>query len=187
VIQRRSFDLADLTRLLASPIYGTPRAAPLGGGGAAAFWLPLIALFAGARAEEIGQLLTAGVKHQHGVDFFDITTLDDDDDDSTSAKKGTDKALKTPAGKRRTPIHQTLIDIGFLDHVAERRRKGDVRLLPELIGHRDRYTKNWSRWCGRYQDKYVADPRPARIDRPSCYSAWGHDADRRRKYSIVTA
>ncbi|MGA2044469.1 MAG: hypothetical protein ABSG83_13985, partial [Roseiarcus sp.] len=152
VTPRYSFDLEDLTRLFASPIHATPRALPRGGAGAAAFWMPLIALFTGARAEEIGQLLTSDIKHEHGIDFFDITTLADDDDDSAPAKKGTAKTLKTAAGKRRTPIHQTLIDIGLLDYVAEQRRKGAVRLFPDLVGYRDRYTKNWSRWWGRYQE-----------------------------------
>ena len=97
--------------------------------------MPLIALFAGARAEEIGQLLTSDIRHEHGVDFFDITTLDDDDDDVAPAKKGAAKTLKTAAGKRRAPIYQTLIDIGFSGlrrRAAQEGRRSPVPGAPRL-------------------------------------------------------
>ena len=55
------------------------------------------------------------------------------------------------------PIHRVLIEAGFLDFVARRRAAGDKRLFPELKSYRGRWTKNWSRWWGRYQDSYVSD------------------------------
>lgn len=53
--KRLPFDLAALQAIFSSPVY-IDHARPLGGGGEAAYWLPLIALFSGARIEEIAQL-----------------------------------------------------------------------------------------------------------------------------------
>jgi integrase len=64
--------------------------------------------------------------------------------------------LKTPASKRRVPIHRLLIEAGFLDNVARRRADSDKRLFPRLTPYRGRWTKNWSRWWGRFQNKHVS-------------------------------
>jgi hypothetical protein len=42
------------------------------------------------------------------------------------------KRLKTPHSKRTTPVHPALIELGLLDHVERQRRKGEVRLFPEM-------------------------------------------------------
>jgi hypothetical protein len=52
---RKPFSNDDLTRIFSSPIY-VARRRPRGGGGEAAFWLPLIALLSGARQGELAQL-----------------------------------------------------------------------------------------------------------------------------------
>ncbi len=165
-IERLPFNLVDLKRLsLESPTYRNPPEVSAAGCGAAAFWIPLIALFEGARLEEIGQLLIEDVKIENGIPYFDLTVIDDDDEDggpagSRKRAKGrtvsAEKSLKSPASRRRLPIHRQLIEAGFLDYVARRRAAGDKRLFPQLTSYRGRWTKNWSRWWGRYQDKYVS-------------------------------
>ena len=130
-IERLPFNLVDLTRLfLESPTYRNPPKVSAAGSGAAAFWLPLIGLFQGERLEEIGQLLTEDVKTEEGIAYFDITIVEDDDENGAAASsrkraKGrtvsAEKSLKTPASKRRVPIHRLLIEAGFLDYVARRR------------------------------------------------------------------
>jgi integrase len=165
--ERLPFSLADLKRLfLESPTYRNPPKVSAGGCGAAAFWIPLIGLFEGARLEEAGQLLTSDVKVEDGIPYFYITTIDDDEENGgrAGARKGAkssrtslEKTLKTLASKRRVPIHRVLIEAGFLDFVARRRAVGDKRLFPELKSYRGRWTKNWSRWWARYQDTYVSD------------------------------
>jgi integrase len=164
-IERLPFDTSDLKRLfLQSTTYWNPPKISKAGCGAAAFWLPLIGLFAGARLEEVGQLLTSDVKTEDGIHYFDFTTTLDEDEVAPAPRRrrgrrseSSEKNLKTPASKRRVPIHQVLIDIGFLNYVARRRANGDSRLFPKLTSYRGRWTKNWSRWWGRYQDKYVSD------------------------------
>jgi integrase len=157
--KRLSFDQADLKRLLASPLYADPGWLPDAGGGEAAFWMPLIGLFAGARMEEIGQLLASDIKSDRGVPYFHITTLGDDEDETAGSKHKTgdaaEKSLKTEAAHRCVPVHPTLIAIGFLHFVARCRKEKRVRLFGKLVDYRGRCTKNWSRWWNRYQDKYV--------------------------------
>lgn len=87
----------------------------------------------------------------HGIDYLDITTLSDDDDGS--------KALKTGSARRRIPLHAMLIRLGFLDYASASRTRGATRLFPDLDEYRGRYTKNWSRWFGRWLTKLeLADP-----------------------------
>ena len=166
-IERLPFSLPDLKRLfLESPTYRSPPKVSAAGRGGAAFWIPLIGLFEGARLEEAGQLLVEDVKFENGIPYFYITIIDDDDDDGRRAgsrkqakgrRAALEKTLKSLASRRRVPIHRVLIAASFLDFVARRRAAGDKRLFPELKSYRGRWTKNWSRWWARYQDKYVSD------------------------------
>jgi integrase len=166
-IERLPFSLVDLKRLfLESPTYRNPPKVSAAGCGAAAFWIPLIGLFEGARLEEAGQLLVEDVKFENGIQYFYITTIDDVDENggragsrkqAKSPRASLEKTLKSLASRHRVPIHRVLIEAGFLDFVARRRAAGDKRLFPELKSYRGRWTKNWSRWWARYQDSYVSD------------------------------
>jgi integrase len=69
---------------------------------------------------------------------------------------GRQKSLKTDAARRCIPVHPALIQIGFLDFVARRRKEKGARLFNKLVVYRDRCTKNWSRWWARYQDGHVS-------------------------------
>lgn len=153
---RVSFDEQDLSRLFASPVYADPTYRPKGGCGEAAFWLPLLSLYSGARLEELGQLLVADIKIFEHIDFIDITTIEDPGENEVGVNAGAPlKSLKTTSSKRMVPLHPILVDAGFLDFVSERRRLKGRMLFPELVPYRDRYTKNWGRWWGRYQNQHV--------------------------------
>ncbi len=84
------------------------------------FWLPLIALFTGARINEICQLHTDDIQEKNGISFISINEEDE-------------KHVKTKAGIRQVPIHNELIKIGFLDYVNERRLRKDTLLFPEVM------------------------------------------------------
>src|SRR5665213_1520875 len=99
------------------------------------FWTPLIALFSGMRLGEILQLQKADVKLENVVWFFDIC-------------KGEEKSLKTASSKRRVPVHQTLVALGFLDY-AKACPAG--RLFPEIKKGNDGYhSHNFSKWWRRF-------------------------------------
>jgi hypothetical protein len=80
----------DLKAIFASPVYAAAKR-PKGGRGEAAFWLPLIALFTGARLEEIAQLYVRDLQQVPNEDlwFFNITDT------------GEDQRLKVKAKNRR--------------------------------------------------------------------------------------
>lgn len=93
----------------------------------ARYWLPLIAVFHPSRLEEIAQLRVVDIKHDGGIHYFDIHD-DEDGDDSRPRRK-----LKTLASKRRLPIHDIVLELGFLKHVDQSRAEGSVMVFPELV------------------------------------------------------
>lgn len=145
---RRPFEAEELNRLLRVRIYRPGPRIPAAGKQWAAWWLPLLALFTGARLEELGQALVGDVRRKDGIDSLEVTTLADDEDAGD-----TNKSLKSDAARRRIPLHATLIRLGFLDYVADVRATGATGLFPSLDEYRGRHTKNWSRWWGRWMSK----------------------------------
>ncbi|QFT45495.1 site-specific tyrosine recombinase XerD [Roseivivax sp. THAF40] len=86
------------------------------------FWLPIMALFSGARQAELAQLDVLDISRADDVDFINISNNGID----------ADKSLKTSFSKRRIPIHSTLIELGFLDFVDDARSNEQIKLFPEL-------------------------------------------------------
>lgn len=143
--QRQPFELEHLQALFHSPVY-TEGLRPKKGGGDAAFWLPLMGLFGGPRAEELGQLRVADVQRRDGQLYLRITEL------------GDDQELKTLASERMVPVHEELLRIGFENYVETMHRRGEMRLFPDLKADRyGNYTKMFSTWCNDYIDTYVVD------------------------------
>ena len=105
------------------------------------FWVPLIALFQGTRLNEACQLYTEDLRERDGIPYFSIR-------EDLDADEKTEKRLKNSASVRDVPIHPTLIRMGFLEFVADRRRDSAApRLFPELpIGKTGRYSNPFSKW-----------------------------------------
>lgn len=82
------------------------------------YWIPLIALFTGARREEICQLHTKDVREEAGIWVIDINLQD------------SDKHLKNQQSARVVPIHSQLIALGLVDYVKS--QKTSKRLFPDL-------------------------------------------------------
>lgn len=113
--ERASFTLDDLKKIFASPpftgcksewLWRKPGDLVLRD--SHWFWVPLIALFTGARLNEILQLYRDDIVEIDGVMFFDLRT------------EQPDQRLKNQTSKRKVPIHQTLLDVGFADFVASK-------------------------------------------------------------------
>ena len=151
-LERQPHTTDELNALFRTSVYAASPIIPKAGGGWAAWWLPFLALFTGCRLEELGQALVSDVRQEQGISYLEITTLGDDDNASG-------KALKSDAARRRVPLHAKLIRLGFLDYVAFVKARGATRLFPELREYRGRYTKDWSKWWGRWLDKHVTDDR----------------------------
>lgn len=129
---RDPFSIAQLKTVFSSPLYtGAKSAARWYDPGdirlqdTAKFWVFLIGLFSGARLGEIVQLHVADIKEDAGIPYFDFSKTAPDDPHP--------KFLKTSASSRLTPIHNTLVKLGFLEFVKSRRKSGEVRLFPDAI------------------------------------------------------
>jgi integrase len=105
------------------------------------YWLPLLALYTGARLNELCQL---HLKDFDVVDGIDVIKINDD---------MPDKRLKTKAAVREIPIHSELIRFGILDYVNNLRKRDEIRLFPELAEGRDGYGHLASKWFARYRVK----------------------------------
>jgi integrase len=117
---------------------------PVGGAGVAAYWMPLIAIFTGARREEIGQLSVEDIKEERGVIYFDMTNVNDG------------QRRKTESSKRRVPIHSQLIKLGLLPYANE---VGKGYLFPLLKDAKGQRTEAFGKWWRRYTRKNgIPDP-----------------------------
>jgi integrase len=107
---RNPFDADDLKKIFTVvPAINNP----------ADYWLPILGLYTGAR---IGELCSASLA---GIEMYD-----------TEAKKWSIYLYgKSPQSKRQIPIHQDLIDAGFLDYLADVERcwPDADRVFPHLV------------------------------------------------------
>ncbi len=151
-----SYDDNDVTTIFNSPVYrGQQSKGRRSEPGSVTirdhcFWLPLLAIFTGARLEKIGQLLCDDVRREDEIDFFWIQTIDDEE-----------QSIKIGSARRRVPIHPMLVQIGFMSYLEERRYKHDRRLFPGLTtSPNGKRTKAFSQWWGRYNHAIgITDPK----------------------------
>jgi integrase len=122
--RRLPYDADDLKKLFSHDAVEARKAR------AADYWLPLLALYTGARLEELGQLRNSDVRREDAVDG---------------------KRIKTRSSRRRIPIHPQLVGAGFLTFVDKQRAGGHERLFPELKATRlGSLTAAWSKYWGRH-------------------------------------
>ena len=86
-------------------------------GGSAAYWIPLLALYSGARCSELCQLRTDDIKKESGVWMMQIH-----DGDPT-------QRIKTNAARRSIPLHDELLRLGFVKYYES---MSQVSLWPNL-------------------------------------------------------
>jgi hypothetical protein len=138
---REPFTMAELQLLFAAPVF-TNGERPVGGRGEAAFWLPLIGLFSGARQSELAGLSVAGVRTDEPSKVTALFITKD-------RERG--KRVKTRQSQRAVPVHSELVKLGFLDYVQDvQRTRGDDAWLFPLIAPNTGGVKAWSKWFGRY-------------------------------------
>ena len=118
-------------------------------------WIPLIALYSGARMNEICQLNTDHIFTVGGIPCMEIT---DDGNEHAS--------LKTSGSRRIIPIHPVLSALGFLDYVLQRskvRRSGNrpIQLWGALL-YKEKYgyAHDFQKFFSRFNHHYVtSDPK----------------------------
>ena len=150
---RQPFSDADLEKLFSADLFREPysRVAPRFLG---RYWVPLLALYHGARLNELCQLEVADAGREDGVPFLHFR------EESATAEE---KHLKTRNSERVIPIHPVLQQLGFVEYVEATRKAGHARLFPSLTkSATGYYSDNFSKWFGRFCDKRdVTDTRLA--------------------------
>jgi integrase len=102
---RQPWSDESLTKLFSHPIWAEgliPKKTKAGG--SAAYWIPIMALYSGARCSELCQLRKADINKESGVWMMQIH----DDDPS--------QRVKTIAGRRTIPLHDELLRLGFIQY-----------------------------------------------------------------------
>ena len=146
VAARVSWTVADLNVLFSGPVHSSGER-PTQGRGEAAYWLPLLAVFTGARLEELAQLritdiveipLASGKAQKAWA--FDINMGPDGKNH-----------LKNKRAIRQIPIHPSLLELGFMSYV--RTFKDPLSLLfPKLTPNGDeRLGAKWGEWFSSYR------------------------------------
>lgn len=138
--ERQAFTGDDLKKIFGSDAYVRN-----GHKHAYQYWVPLIALYTGARLNEICQLHVSDLEEMDGVPIIRITD------------EGGSKRLKTKAARRVIPIHPELIRLGLLDFANSLRQHDHSRLFPELKEGRDGYGQTVSKWFARYSTQCGVD------------------------------
>ncbi|MDP3602383.1 MAG: site-specific integrase [Bosea sp. (in: a-proteobacteria)] len=170
VSTRKPYDDGDLKKLLASPVFADGHRYDAGGGEAQK-WIPLISLFSGARLEEIGQLRLIDIKSENGIVYFDLREIDDTPGQSTSRK--------TKSSRRRVPVHRVLIEMGLLAYAEDQKKRGVLRLFPDLREYDGKTTHYFSKWWGRYARGFVTK------DKDKTFHSFRHRAvDELRKRAL---
>lgn len=146
---RRAFEVSELNTLFASRLY-TQGYRPEGQAAEAAYWMPLLGPFIGARIEELAQLRVADVQRVNGVWCVRICDLDND------------QSVKNSGSFRRVPLHDSVVRCGFLAYVAAQAMAGAERVFPSLsnVNANKIWSNSLGKWWGRYLDTIgLSDPR----------------------------
>lgn len=126
----RRYTMAQLNKILSTPRFETFQQNRFDGSRESEdCWLTLLALFTGARANELCQLLTCDTRTcVHGdqtVHYIEIS----DETPSELIELGITKKLKNDSSRRLVPIHPTLIRFGFAKYISQ---QSEHHLFPEV-------------------------------------------------------
>jgi integrase len=131
---RRPWTHAQLSALFSLPLfaeYALPHLAKAGAD--AGYWIPLLALFTGARMGELCQLQATDIRKED-----DQWVIDINEDDG--------KSVKTSAAVRWVPAHTELARLGFLEYADTVRKAGHASLWPKLSLMEGKPSHGFSGW-----------------------------------------
>jgi hypothetical protein len=87
--------------------------------------------------------------------------------------------LKTKASKRKVPVHPALIQLGVLEYFESVKARGHTRPFPEWEPYKGKFSKNASKWAGRYFDACGV------TDRRKVFHSFRHGALNRMKQAGI--
>lgn len=157
--QRDAWTSEELKALFSSPVWTGchPYFRAQAGGEVirdAKFWLPILALYHGARLEELADLYGRDVWCDGGIWAVRIVETEDNPESG-------DRRLKTKNATRVVPLHPEVVRLGFLEYVRDTAADPDAPLFPDLApqgkdGKRGprvtRWFVNYRRQTGLYRE-----------------------------------
>lgn len=138
--QEKGYSRKELVSVFSSPLFHGQWKPQRADYGRALYWLPLMMAYTGARREEVAQLLVADIEQDEESGAWCI-----------AIRPGEGKSLKTASSRRRVPLHDDLLALGFLDYKDSIPASG--RLFPKLKPHKD----GLGHAVGKAWDKYLQD------------------------------
>lgn len=119
------------------------------------FWVTLIGLHHGVRANQICQLDCKDV-----IELDNITCFSFKPEKKSKAPKDKvtvePKHLKNKASKQKTPVHPFLIKIGFIKYLDFVKKQGHRKLFFDLKPENQLYSFNFTKWYSRsFNDLYI--------------------------------
>jgi integrase len=133
---REPFNCADLKALFSSKVYSEHEFLH-----DYQFWIPLLALYSGARLEELCQLNMADISIESDIPYLRI-------DDKFEGQH-----IKNVNSRRTIPIHPEILNLGFRKFINERRQQESTKLFEYLKPQRQKFGHEPSKWFGRYKIK----------------------------------
>jgi integrase len=140
--ERDAYALAELRRLISSPVFTSPDPSR-----PERLWGILIGLYGGLRIGEAAQLYLDDIVEIDGVACFKVSN------------EREDQKVKTTSSSRIVPVHPVLIELGLLDFISALRKRGAARLFENLQLRRDGFGHSLSVWYGRYRQKHLQNSR----------------------------
>lgn len=135
---RLPFCPKDLSRLFSSKTITEPKVPWQ-------YWLPILALYTGARLNELCQLQRKDILQQEGIWAISINC------------DGEGQHLKSTSSKRLIPIHSEVLKLGLLEYVQATCPTKTCRLFPELTIRNQRFSHTPSKWFGRVKGSILID------------------------------
>jgi integrase len=113
------------------------------------YWLPLTAMFSGARLNELCGLQLENFSVRDGVDIMHIQEAHED------------QSIKSDGSERIVPVHPELIRLGLMERVKRLRGEGETALYPALRpGPRGYMSDQPSKFFGRLIDRMIGKEVP---------------------------
>lgn len=155
--ERPEFTDEELTRLFNSKQY-----VEKGHDQASHYWVPLLAIYTGARQGELCQLHRSDVYKDDKTGIWVIYI-----------NQQLDKKTKRVYHARHIPIHPQIIKMGFLDYLDS---INSERVFPDLTKKRDGYGQQFSRWfCRTYINKNNCNTRKETDDPDGVFHSFRHN------------
>jgi integrase len=132
-------DRRDAFRSNLPKVFGAAPWAPKDASQPLHYWGPLLALFHGLRLGEIAGLLVRDIGEEAGEPMLLL--------------RDGNRPLKTKAARRDIPVHPTLVRLGFLEFVEERREKsegGELLFAGQKAYARQQWGRRLGEWFGRH-------------------------------------